>query len=282
MEIKNLENIPLELIHEAFILAFSEYEVQIDMPFERFTSTILAKNFTSNYSVGCFDKNRLVSFALIGFRENGLVKNIYDVATGVIPEYQGKGLGNRMIQEVICIAKANNIDDFYLEVLMNNKPAIALYRKFGFEVTRELLCYEMKEIEKVKNDKYNTNNDYHDLEQLNEKEYLSFEPTWQNSFITYQNSLEQHSLINVSDSNTFIGYGIINKQYGCVLQLGINPKYRNREIEDHIIGLMANETSSEKLKFINIEKNSYLSHELERIGFLNTVNQFEMKVKIRN
>lgn len=281
MEIKNLEGIPLKLIYDTFILAFSDYEVQIDMPFERFKSTIFAKNYISEYSIGCFDNNQLVSFVLIGFRKKGLSKNIYDVATGVIPEYQGKGLGSRMIQEVICVAKTDNIDYFSLEVLKNNKSAIALYRKFGFKIIRELLCYEMKKNKKFKHFNYIINNDYHNLIPLNEEKYLSFKPTWQNSFTTCKNSLKRHSFINVCEKNIFIGYGIINKQYGGVLQLGINPKYRNLQIEDYIIGLMAKETSSEMLKFINIEKNSYLSHELERIGFSNTFNQFEMRVKFK-
>ena len=48
-------------------------------------------------------------------------------------EYTGLGIGRIMIEEVCKIAKENGIEQVELEVAANNRNAISLYEKLGFE-----------------------------------------------------------------------------------------------------------------------------------------------------
>ena len=48
---------------------------------------------------------------------------------GVDPEYQGRGIGRRMLDELLDIAADSVV---HLEVRTDNAPAIALYRSVGF------------------------------------------------------------------------------------------------------------------------------------------------------
>lgn len=48
-------------------------------------------------------------------------------------EYTGLGIGRIMIEEVCKIAKDNGIEQVELEVAANNRNAISLYEKLGFE-----------------------------------------------------------------------------------------------------------------------------------------------------
>lgn len=51
----------------------------------------------------------------------------------VLKEYWNKGIGSRLLCEIIAFAKANSFEVIDLEVRCDNLPAIHLYQKFGFE-----------------------------------------------------------------------------------------------------------------------------------------------------
>lgn len=62
-------------------------------------------------------------------------------AIAIAQEYRGIGLGKYMISEVIKSAKKEfgvGLKVIQLEVLDNNKPAIALYKKMGFKIIAKI------------------------------------------------------------------------------------------------------------------------------------------------
>lgn len=64
----------------------------------------------------------------IRLRHNGLI------GMGMTADYRSKGLGAALIQAGIDWARTTNIlERLWLQVLADNTPAIALYRKMGFE-----------------------------------------------------------------------------------------------------------------------------------------------------
>lgn len=57
-------------------------------------------------------------------------------------EYRGKGLAKELAFCVIRAARDRGLETISLEVLCDNKPAVALYRKVGFEIVRKLRSFE--------------------------------------------------------------------------------------------------------------------------------------------
>ncbi|NJD32923.1 MAG: GNAT family N-acetyltransferase [Gammaproteobacteria bacterium] len=53
---------------------------------------------------------------------------------GVVAEYRGQGLGSRMLAATLESGEARGIRRSELVVRADNAPAIALYRRFGFQV----------------------------------------------------------------------------------------------------------------------------------------------------
>lgn len=51
----------------------------------------------------------------------------------VAPEYRGKGLNKRLLENLIDWSKGNNVFDFYLDVYAQNDAAIRAYEKVGFD-----------------------------------------------------------------------------------------------------------------------------------------------------
>ncbi len=60
----------------------------------------------------------------------------------IVPEWRRRGLGRSLLQRLIERARARAVTSLTLEVLVDNAPAIALYRSAGFRIQRELLSWE--------------------------------------------------------------------------------------------------------------------------------------------
>lgn len=56
-----------------------------------------------------------------------------EIAIALYQEYCGLGIGKAMLEMVLDIAKKAGNEQAELEVIANNKPAIALYEKLGFQ-----------------------------------------------------------------------------------------------------------------------------------------------------
>ncbi|MEZ0349686.1 ribosomal protein S18-alanine N-acetyltransferase [Mycobacterium sp. pR1184] len=83
-----------------------------------------------NHYVGARTDGILVGYA--GISRLGRTPPFeYEVHTiGVDPEYQGRGIGRRLLGELLEFADGGVV---YLEVRTDNEAAIALYRSVGFE-----------------------------------------------------------------------------------------------------------------------------------------------------
>lgn len=57
---------------------------------------------------------------------------------GISTAHRGQGVGEELMRGVIEVARDRGLRELWLEVLVQNEPAIRLYEKLGFERVREL------------------------------------------------------------------------------------------------------------------------------------------------
>ena len=57
-----------------------------------------------------------------------------NIAIALYKEYCGLGIGKAMLEIILDIAEKMGYEQAELEVIANNKPAIALYEKLGFKM----------------------------------------------------------------------------------------------------------------------------------------------------
>ncbi|MBT8438251.1 MAG: ribosomal protein S18-alanine N-acetyltransferase [Gammaproteobacteria bacterium] len=50
----------------------------------------------------------------------------------ILPDFQGRGLGRKILARLLLLAKDHNVDTVFLEVRINNRVAQVLYESEGF------------------------------------------------------------------------------------------------------------------------------------------------------
>ncbi len=133
-----LSNDDFDSLHECFLLAFSDYEVDMRMSREQFRQRLTRDGVRLDLTAAAFDGERMIGFCMNGFGEWQGKTTAYDGGTAVIPEYRGRGVGKEMLTFVERKLKEAGAFQYLLEVLTSNVPAATLYRKLGFINTRTL------------------------------------------------------------------------------------------------------------------------------------------------
>lgn len=276
-EYRNLKNTDLESIHRAFVDAFSDYEVKIDMPFEKFVEMLITRSYRGEYSYGCFDGELLVGFSLTGFRNIDGMKVCYDTGTGIKKELQGMGVAKNILKLMIKNLESSGINLFILEVLENNTAAQKVYTDNRFHISRKLRCYrfDASEIE-TEIVGYIVIDKPEEVFNLDIHAFCSFQPTWQNSMDSVKNILEKIVIIGLGQKNNINGYIICNRHNGNILQLGVAPDQRDKGLEKQLFFSLESELRLGKYSMLNIEDNSYICNKMNELGLENHINQFEM------
>jgi len=86
------------------------------------------ENENSSYIIGKIHNE------IIGFAGLKIIFDQADIMNIVIKKtYRNQGIGTLLLENLILLAKDLNISTLFLEVNEQNKPAIHLYEKLGFE-----------------------------------------------------------------------------------------------------------------------------------------------------
>lgn len=93
-------------------------------------SELITRNGPVYYAV---EGNRVVGWVDISPKESPRQAHRGTLGMGLVEEFRGQGLGSKLLKEVLAHAKRFGLEKVELQVYSNNQPAIALYRKFGFE-----------------------------------------------------------------------------------------------------------------------------------------------------
>ncbi len=81
----------------------------------------------------------LAAYSLLAFRKGSKAARLYSIA--VDPAFEGYGLGRALLKTCEKDARAHGCTVLRLEVRVDNKRAIALYEKNGFERFDEIEDY---------------------------------------------------------------------------------------------------------------------------------------------
>lgn len=79
----------------------------------------------------CRIERGIPSFKIIGLAKKGHL-----ISIAVLPKYQRRGIGYALMLEVMQAMLLYEATECFLEVRVSNTPAVNLYKKMGFGITR--------------------------------------------------------------------------------------------------------------------------------------------------
>jgi Acetyltransferases len=255
MEIKSLGNTSYDNLFEAFELAFADYELQLDKTEHR--KMMKRRGFDPKLSFAAFDANRIVSFTCNGIGNFNGTPTAYDTGTGTLKDYRGQGLATKVFEASIPDLKAAGIKEYLLEVLQHNTGAVSVYRKIGFEVTREFY-YFRSTTDQIKNEVKPT--DFpHIIKEIDINDYAAiptfwdFKPSWQNSIESVNRSPEDFLALGLFTEESLVGYGVFEPASGDVTQLAVDKRYRRRGVGSLLLQKMLEANEGTSVKIINTD-----------------------------
>jgi len=83
------------------------------------------------FVVAC-DRDRVVGWCDVGIMTRPGYDHRGSLGMGVLPEYRGRGIGRRLMEEALRRAKERGLERVELEVYAGNIPARRLYDAMGF------------------------------------------------------------------------------------------------------------------------------------------------------
>lgn len=278
-QLKSLEGINIEVIHRAFLEAFSDYQVKIDLPLWKLQNMMMRRGYIPEKSMGAFEDEALVGFIINGYREWEGKPTVYDAGTGVVPEHRKQGLTTNMFLKLVGQLKSEGVRQYLLEVIQKNTSAYELYKKQGFEVTRTFSCFQLDK-SKYKCEKNFTVEHVECFEPVvweKIETFWDFKPSWQNSIASVCAAADTFAYSTVHMDNSIVGYGIVEKRTGDIPQLAVHKDYRKKGIGAAILADLIKNTESGRVAFINVDDSAdSMKGFLNTSGFEHYVDQYEM------
>lgn len=279
LTIHSLENVPDDLLYEAFRDAFKDYEMQLNKG--ELLRMLHRRGFMPQLSFGAFDGDRLVAFTFNGTGQFMDRPTAYDTGTGTLEAYRGKGLAGRIFNHSIPPLKRAGISRYLLEVLQHNKSAVSLYRKLGFRVTREFNYFseETSLLRKVTfhRDPKVTFSPVTLSEKKRMRSFWDQEPSWQNSFEAVERAPEDFLILGAQKENSLVGYIIFEPASGDITQLAVDPVHRRTGIGSRLLTRALSGNQHHAVKAINYTTDQEgISFLMESFGITWKGTQYEM------
>lgn len=279
-ECRFLDESYFEALLEKFGEAFSDYARPFELDLVRFRNHINLNAIDLSRSVGCFENGELIGFSLNGFGKWKGKETVYDAGTGVVPARRRLGASEAMFSFMVPIFREAGIEQYLLEVITHNTPAINLYKKLGFEIQRELLFMEApsnlaattKPNEAIEVKRMTAA----DLVEL--RELWDARPSWQNSNDAIARSEALKTILGAFVGGECAGYAVFSSGLGRIAQFAVDQKFRRQGVGSRLITEMQAElTPDAKMQVINLDiRLTDTVRFFENRGFEKVLAQYEM------
>jgi len=288
IEIKRLVDCTIQEGVEAWNVGFEGYYFDATTTPEKFINRLVLEGLSPSLSIVAFQDNKPVGIVKNGIREFNGMKIAWNGGTGVALQLRSKGMGKLLMEATLSILEEEKVDLATLEAISDNKKAISLYEKMGYEIVDQLEYLGLNG--SVESKKFNDyKNDYKieravPQQMANISFYKGMNP-WQTQ---WQNAKDGEAIIIKDTSDVAIGYAYYRRAfneegkhvstvlYQCEAEHG-------HEDAENIVKLLLNEVFDSFSDDINrvipnlpIGKSKLTHTILKEIGFKPTTSQVYM------
>lgn len=277
-QFRTLADTSIDNILAAFNKSFSDYITPLQLTMQQLEAKIASDNIDLSISPGAFVDGELVGFILHGYRFYQGKHLAYNAGTGVIPSQRGQGLTTKLYEFVMPLLMERGVEELSLEVITENKPALAIYEKTGFKKTRLLHCYRGA-VKTIQPDAYEVlpleNYDWPLLQS-----FWDMQPSWQNAIPAMEALQAVNRSVCVYLEGILRGYLIFNPAVKRVQQFAIDPAFRHRGLATAMFSRIVPDAGGQ-VSVINVDADSTATTGfLESIGLQRFVSQYEMVARV--
>ncbi|WP_462254208.1 GNAT family N-acetyltransferase [Ekhidna sp.] len=275
MDIRLLSEEDFTPLYNAFKIAFTNNAVAFQPSNEEFDHRLHFKLFLDrSISAGSYDGEEMTGFIL---HTAGIYQGIptaYNGGTGVLPGFRNQKTAENIYEYLIPKIQQKFLARILLEVVETNKNAIALYEKIGFTFKRRFKCYKQLNPFKMESRIAIEEGSIADVN----FNFNDFEP----SFIDSSDHLKKgnEKVIVSKDGDTITGYVIFQPHLARISQLAVDRIHRQNGVGEALLSHLQN-LVDRPLTIMNIPEDEFgFDKFLNRCGFENQVNQYEMELII--
>ena len=282
IEIRFLQGVDFSRIHQAFLKAFSDYIIPLQLNEDQFREMMTRRGANFDLSVGAFLDAELIAFNINAFDRFTGVPTVYDIVTGVIPSQRRKGIAGRLFEFSLPRLRQTNALRYLLEVISTNYPAIAIYERIGFRSIRTLQGFSRKLLaQSSKEPPPQLHLQEIEMNWETAQTFWDWEPSWQNSMASIRRSRARKIAIGAFLGQNLAGYGIVYPDSGDIAQFSVHRSARRRGIGTHLIhALQEKMLTPSAARTVNVDASDAATLTfLKAIGFHPTLSQHEMELK---
>lgn len=255
MNIRSLTDVPSDELFSAFSSAFADYEMQLNQ--EQLQTMLNRRGFNPGLSFAAFDRDKIISFC---FNGTGLFEGVptaNDTGTGTLKEHRGKGLASEIFRYSLPFLREAGIRQYLLEVMQHNTSAVNLYRKAGFEVSREFNYFVQESgLVSVRDVLSSVNCQIRRIGlnvALAASDFQDFNPSWQNSSDALMRNPESFVVFGAFHDDTLAGYCILEPESGDIPRIAVGRQHRRRGIGSALLAEAMRFNRSKTVKVINTD-----------------------------
>lgn len=273
-------------LYRATLAAFSDYTVPYQPTKESLQRMFVINGVRFDLSVGAFDGDRMIGFTVNAVGVWSGRRTVYNSGTGIVPSHRRQGISRKMFDFILPILREDKIEQYLLEVISENEPAVRLYQTLGFEISRRFLVFKRGEVV-FGGENEDENFTIKEIEMPDWKFFESFNtyrPSWQNSTDSIKRSLADETIIK-----TFLGlylngkpagYVVVFHTSGNVPQIAVAEKYRRKGFGRALLNA-AQKRTEKSLMVSNVDAQATsVSAFLEANNFSLLTTQYEMLLKL--
>lgn len=272
-------------LHDAFLKAFADYLVPIQLDWKQFQSKVKREAIEPAFCVAAYAGDEMAGFILTGLGEWQGRPTAYNAGTGVLPQFRGYGLTRQLYAFMLPKLLQSGIEQCLLEVIQENAAALRSYKAVGLKVTRPLDCFRtFKEelllkaekpeeitIAPASNPEWNTYRSFWDVG-----------PTWQNTVQSIRRSPDEKMILEARDKHqSLVGYIVAFTANGAIAQIAVDPNWRGNGVGTALLREAVKLTTASSMMLLNVDTAAagFISF-LKRRHFNRILGQYEMLMPI--
>ncbi|MBX2843384.1 MAG: GNAT family N-acetyltransferase [Flammeovirgaceae bacterium] len=269
-------------LHQTFLDAFADYFVNVISTQQEFWDRLNRMGVDFGISAGAFHENKLVGFIINGKGFYNEKLTAYNAGTGVIPEFRGKKLTEKLYHFLFAKLKLENFNQCLLEVITKNQPALNVYQNLGFKITRTLHAFSSEKLKIIKVSNLNFKIEkLPSFEKIDFSFFNDFTPSWPNTLDAIHRNKAREKSVELWLDNKIIGFLSFSPASGRISQISVHRSYRGLGVGSALLMYLTEQTGQEYYSILNIdERCTGMQKFLLNSGFRNVISQYEMLVEI--